>query len=267
MVGVTLGRFDARRAEWEGKAMKLKGRVALVTGGSRGIGRAIAMALAEAGADVAINYVRNQALAQEVAEAIEKMGGVGEIFQADINDPEHVLRMHDAILRRFERVDILVNNAGINRDKSFIKMDYETWKAVVSVDLDGAFYCTKAFVGEMKARGYGRIINISSVIGQMGNFGQANYAAAKAALLGLTKTLAREFALKGVTVNAVAPGFIETEMVTETSHDVQEKILAQVPLRRFGRPEEVAHAVVFLASDDAGFITGQTINVNGGVYM
>ena len=267
MVGATLGRFDARRAEWEGKAMRLQGRVALVTGGSRGIGRAIALALAEAGAHVAINYQRNKASAEEVAQAIEKMGGVGQIFQADISDPEQVLRMHDAILQRFERVDILVNNAGINRDKSFIKMDYETWKAVVSVDLDGAFHCTKAFVVAMKARGYGRIINITSVIGQMGNFGQANYAAAKAALIGLTKTLAKEFALKGVTVNAVAPGFIETGMVTSTSHDVQEKILAHIPMGRFGTPEDIAKAVVFLASDETSYITGHVLNVNGGVYM
>ncbi|MFQ5959958.1 MAG: 3-oxoacyl-[acyl-carrier-protein] reductase [Candidatus Methylomirabilales bacterium] len=247
--------------------MRLKGRVAVVTGGSRGIGRAIALALAEAGADVAINYQRNKASAQEVAQAIEKMGRAAEFCQADISNPEQVLRMRDAILQRFERVDILVNNAGINRDKSFINMDYETWKAVVSVDLDGAFHCTKAFVVGMKTRGYGRIINISSVVGQMGNFGQANYAAAKAALLGLTKTLAKEFAAKGVTVNAVAPGFIETEMVTATPDEVKETVLAQIPLRRFGRPEEVAHAVVFLASEDAGFITGQALNVNGGIYM
>lgn len=247
--------------------MRLKGRVAVVTGGSRGIGRAIALALAEAGANVAINYQRNRASAEEVAQAIEKMGGAGQIFQADISDPEQVLRMRDTILQRFERVDILVNNAGINRDKSFINMDYETWKAVVSVDLDGAFHCTKAFVVAMKARGYGRIINISSVVGQMGNFGQANYAAAKAALLGLTKTLAKEFAAKGVTVNAVAPGFIDTGMVTATPGDIKEKILAHIPMGRFGKPEDVAKAVVFLASDATSYITGHVLNVNGGIYM
>jgi NAD(P)-dependent dehydrogenase (short-subunit alcohol dehydrogenase family) len=146
-------------------------------------------------------------------------------------------------------------------------MDYETWKAVVSVDLDGAFHCTKAFVVAMKARGYGRIINISSVVGQMGNFGQANYAAAKAALLGLTKTLAKEFAAKGVTVNAVAPGFIETEMVTGTPDEVKEKVLAQIPMHRFGKPEDVAKAVVFLASDETSYITGHVLNVNGGLYV
>ncbi|MCZ6480683.1 MAG: 3-oxoacyl-[acyl-carrier-protein] reductase [candidate division NC10 bacterium] len=248
--------------------MRLKGRVAVVTGGSRGIGRAIALALAEEGAAVAINYQRNEASAKEVVQEIERMGGrSGDIYQADVSDPAQVLRMRGAILQRFERVDILVNNAGINRDKSFINMDYETWKAVVSVDLDGAFHCTKAFVVAMKARGYGRIINISSVVGQTGNFGQANYAAAKAALLGLTKTLAKEFAAKGVTVNAVAPGFIETEMVAGTPDEVKEKVLAQIPMHRFGKPEDVAKAVVFLASDETSYITGHVLNVNGGMYM
>jgi 3-oxoacyl-[acyl-carrier protein] reductase len=248
--------------------MRLKGRVAVVTGGSRGIGRAIALALAEEGAAVAINYQRNEASAKEVVQAIERMGGrSGDIFQADVSDPAQVLRMRDAILERFERVDILVNNAGINRDKSCINMDYETWKAVVSVDLDGAFHCTKAFVVAMKVRGYGRIINISSVVGQIGNFGQANYAAAKAALLGLTKTLAKEFAAKGVTDNAVAPGFIETEMVTGTTDEVKEKVLAQIPMHRFGKPEDVAKAVVFLASDETSYITGHVLNVNGGLYV
>lgn len=247
--------------------MRLRGRVAVVTGGSRGIGRAIALALAEDGADVVINYQQNKASAEEVAQAIEKMGRRAECCQADISIPEQVLRMRDAILQRFERVDILVNNAGINRDKTFINMDYETWKAVVSVDLDGAFHCTKAFAVGMKARGYGRIINISSVVGQMGNFGQANYAAAKAALLGLTKTLAKEFAAKGVTVNAVAPGFIETEMVTGTPDEVKERVLAQIPMHRFGTPEDVAKAVVFLASDETSYITGHVLNVNGGLYV
>jgi 3-oxoacyl-(acyl-carrier-protein) reductase len=248
--------------------MRLKGRVAVVTGGSRGIGRAIALALAEEGAAVAINYQRNETSAKEVVQEIERIGGrSADIYQADVSDPAQVLRMRDAILQRFERVDILVNNAGINRDKSFINMDYETWKAVVSVDLDGAFHCTKAFVMAMKARGYGRIINISSVVGQMGNFGQANYAAAKAALLGLTKTLAKEFAAKGVTVNAVAPGFIETEMVTGTPDEVREQVLAQIPMHRFGKPEDVAKAVVFLASDETSYITGHVLNVNGGLYV
>lgn len=247
--------------------MRLKGRVAVVTGSSRGIGRAIALALAEEGADVAINYRRNEELAKEVAQSIERMGRGAGVYQADVSDLGQVLRMRDAILQRFERVDILVNNAGINRDKSFVKMDEETWRAVIEADLNSAFYCTKAFLDGMLARGYGRIINISSIVGQMGNFGQANYAAAKAGLIGLTKTLAKELAGKGITVNAVAPGFIETEMVASIPDEVKEKLLAQIPMRRFGKPEEVAKAVVFLASEDSNYITGHVLNVNGGMYV
>lgn len=256
-----------KREDWAKDKMRLQGRIAVVTGSSRGIGRAIALAFAKEGADVVINYQRNEKLAKELAQEIEKTGRKAQTVQADVSDPKQVRRMRDTILQRFERVDILVNNAGINRDKNFSKMDEEAWKSVLSVNLDGAFYCTQAFFEGMVARGYGRIINVSSIVGQMGNFGQANYAAAKSGLLGLTKTLARELAGKGITVNAVAPGFIETGMVAGIPNDVKERIFAQIPLRRFGRPEEVAEAVVFLASDDSSYITGHVLNVNGGMYM
>ncbi|MGH7408150.1 MAG: 3-oxoacyl-[acyl-carrier-protein] reductase [Candidatus Methylomirabilales bacterium] len=246
--------------------MRLSGRVALVTGGSRGIGRAICEALADAGAAVAINYQGSERAAREVAREIAEAGGIAEIFQADVSEREAVQRMKKQVLARFGRVDLLVNNAGITRDRTFVRMDEEAWAAVLSVNLNGAFYCTKAFLDGMLERGYGRIVHISSIVGQMGNFGQANYAAAKAALLGFTKTLAKELATKGITVNAVAPGFIETEMVAAVPEEVRGKIVKQIPMGRLGTAQEVAKGVVFLLSGDASYITGQTLNVNGGMY-
>ena len=246
--------------------MRLSGRVALVTGGSRGIGRAICEALADAGAAVAINYQGSERAAREVAREIAEAGGIAEIFQADVSEREAVQRMKKQVLARFGRVDLLVNNAGITRDRTFVRMDEEAWAAVLSVNLNGAFYCTKAFLDGMLERGYGRIVHISSIVGQMGNFGQANYAAAKAALLGFTKTLAKELATKGITVNAVAPGFIETEMVAAVPEEIRGKIVKQIPMGRLGTAQEVAKGVVFLLSDDASYITGQTLNVNGGMY-
>lgn len=247
--------------------MRLTGRVALVTGGSRGIGRAICLALADDGAAVAINYQGSERAARDVAREVTEGGGAAEVFQADVSEREAVQRMKKEVLARFGHVDIVVNNAGITRDKSFIRMDEEAWASVLSVNLNGVFHCTKAFLDGMLERRYGRIVHISSVVGQMGNYGQANYAAAKAALFGLTKTLAKELATRGITVNAVAPGFIETEMVAAVPEEIRNKILAQIPMGRFGTAGEVAKAVVFLVSDDASYITGQTLSVNGGMYV
>src|SRR5439155_1765707 len=223
--------------------MKLKGRTALVTGGSRGIGRAIALALAEEGADVAINCVSSEPAAKEVVEQIRKIGRQSILAQADVGDYPDTFRMAQDVLKQFGHLDILVNNAGISSDKTFVKMDHASWRKVLAINLDGVFNCTKVFVDQMLAQGYGRVVNMTSVIGQIGNFGQANYAASKAGVAAFTKSLAKELASKGVTVNAIAPGFIETEMVRGIPDKVKEKLLAQIPLKRFGTAEEVARAV------------------------
>lgn len=277
----------------------LEGKVALVTGGSRGIGRAIALRLAEDGADVAINYQASKEQAEkvsklvdynrmlqdasnlfnmvgemtqaedakEVTDAIDSMGKHSCIVQANVNDFEQVNKMRDEVVKELGKIDILVNNAGITRDKSFVKMTPQMWSDVISVNLDGVFYCTKAVIEGMIERKYGRIVNISSVIGRMGNYGQANYSASKAGLIGLTKTLAKEFASKGITVNAVAPGYVGTEMVKSVPKEILDKIIAQIPLGRLGEPSEVAGAVAYLVSEDGKYITGQVIDINGGYYI
>jgi 3-oxoacyl-(acyl-carrier-protein) reductase len=245
----------------------LKGKVAVVTGGSRGIGRAIALALAEAGADVAIDYHTHKEAADEVCEEAEKLGVRARTFQADVADAAQVDRMAANVLDLLGPTSLLVNCAGITRDKSFVKMTRQMWDEVIATNLGGAFNVTHSFLPTILDRGWGRIINISSVVGQAGNFGQANYAASKGALIAFTMTLAREVGRKGITVNAVAPGFIETDMTHDLPDAVKQQVVAMTPLGRLGRPEEVAAVAVFLASDAASYITGQVIAVNGGMYM
>jgi len=247
--------------------MKLKGRTALVTGASRGIGRAIALALAEEGADVAVNYVSSEAPAKKVMEEIQKMGRKVILAQADVADFPDTFRMAQEVLKEFGHLDILINNAGVTSDKTFVKMDHASWRKVLAINLDGVFNCTKVFIDQMLKQNYGRVVNITSVIGQIGNFGQANYAASKAGVMAFTKSLAKELAGKGVTVNAVAPGFIETEMIGAIPEKVKSRLLEQIPLKRFGRAEEVGRAVVYVVSDDGDYITGAEISINGGLFM
>ena len=246
---------------------RLRGRRALVTGASRGIGRAIALCLAEAGADVAINYRSSEENAELLARRIDDLGVRTWTYPADVSDGEQTRAMQRQISRYFGRVDVLVNNAGINIDRFFSKMDGASWEKVMDVNLNGVYNCTTAFLDDVLHSPHGRIINITSIVGQMGNIGQVNYAASKAGVIGMTKALARELARSNVTVNAVAPGFIETDMVAGMPKEVRDKVIAQIPLKRLGRPEEVAKAVEFLASDDASYITGHVLSINGGLYI
>ncbi|CAI8011830.1 3-oxoacyl-[acyl-carrier-protein] reductase FabG [Geodia barretti] len=247
--------------------MKLEGRTALVTGASRGIGRAIALALAAEGADVAINYVSNEAAAAAVVEEVQAIGRKGMLARADVGDFPDTYAMAHSVLREFGHIDILVNNAGVTSDKTFVNMDHSTWRKVLAINLDGVFNCTKVCIDQMVEQNYGRVVNITSVIGQIGNFGQANYAASKAGVAAMTKTLAKELASKGITVNAVAPGFIETEMVSSIPQSLQDRLLSQIPLRRFGKAEEVAQMVVFLCAPEGDYVTGAELEVNGGLFM
>ena len=244
---------------------RLKDQVALVTGASRGIGKAIALALAAEGASVVVNYTSSQDAAQALVETIVKAGGKALAIKANVAQPEQVEALVKETLAQLGRIDILVNNAGITRDTLLLRMKLEDWQAVINLNLTGVFLCTQAVSKSMLKQRSGKIINIASVAGQMGNPGQANYSAAKAGVIGLTKTLAKEFASRGITVNAVAPGFIETDM---TEGLKAEEILKIIPLGRYGKPEEIAGMVAFLASDPAAnYITGQIFNVDGGMVM
>lgn len=244
---------------------RLRGQVAIVTGGSRGIGRAIALALAAEGANVVVNYASSSTAAEEVVAKINSMGCEGVALQADVSQAEQVDSLLNSVMEKWGRFDVLVNNAGITRDTLLLRMKPEDWQAVIDLNLTGVFLCTRAVSKVMLKQRSGRIVNITSVAGQMGNPGQANYSAAKAGVIGFTKTIAKEFASRGITVNAVAPGFIETDM---TSNLKSEEILKYIPLGRYGKPEEIAGMVRFLAADPAAvYITGQVFNVDGGMVM
>ena len=247
--------------------MLLDGKTALVTGASRGIGRAIALRLAAEGASVAINYAGNTAKAEETKAAIEAAGGKAALFQADVSDSAQVEQMVAAVMEAFGTIDILVNNAGITRDGLLMRMKEEDFDAVLDTNLKGIFHVTKAVSKLMMKKRAGRIVNMASVVGIMGNAGQTNYAAAKAGVIGFTKSAAREFAARGITVNAVAPGFIATDMTAAMPEKAKEMTLAAIPLRRMGEPEDVANAVAFLVSDQASYITGQVVKVDGGMVM
>lgn len=245
----------------------LTGKTALVTGSSRGIGRSIALALASAGANVAITCNTGGASAEEVCRSVNGLGRKSRYYAHNVAIASEVDAMCTEIQRDFGPIDILVNNAGITRDKSFKKLTKEAWDEVINTDLTSVFLVTKQFIDAMAERGWGRVINMSSVVGEIGNFGQANYAAAKAGMIGLTKTLAREYARKGVTVNAVAPGFVKTRMTAGIPETSVEAVLAMTPVGRMGDPVEIAAGVLFLASPSAGFITGAVLDINGGLSM
>jgi 3-oxoacyl-(acyl-carrier-protein) reductase len=245
----------------------LDGKTALVTGGSRGIGKAIALALAAQGADVGITCFTGCKFADDVRGQIVELGRRAEYFSHDVGDVNEVAKLASEVTDVLGNIDILVNNAGITRDRSFKKMTQDMWDTVLAVDLTGVFAVTKQFVDGMAERGWGRVISISSIVGEVGNFGQANYSAAKAGVIGLTKTLAREYARKGVTVNAIAPGFIRTRMLQEMPEKALEAVINMTPVGRLGEPNEVAAAVAFLASPAASYITGHVLDVNGGMAM
>jgi 3-oxoacyl-[acyl-carrier protein] reductase len=244
-----------------------EGRVAVVTGGTRGIGRAIALRLAAEGANVAVSYRSNDDVAEETAEAVRAAGVKCEIFKGDVASPEEVQALFKGVSDVFGRVDILVNNAGITRDNIMMRMKEDEFDKVIRTNLGGTYLCTRAALRPMVRARWGRIVNISSVVGLVGNSGQANYAASKAGIIGFTKSVAREVAQRGITANAVAPGYVETELTGSLPEEVKDQIRSQVPMGRFGEAEEVAEVVAFLVGEGAGYVTGQTIAVDGGMTM
>lgn len=248
-----MGRFD--------------GKAAIVTGASRGIGREIALLLAAEGAKIAVNYSGSKEKADEVVAAIQNMGGEAFAIQADVSDVDSVKNMVEKTIETFGAIDILVNNAGITKDNLLMRMKEDEWDDVININLKGVFLCTKGVTRQMMRQRAGKIVNVSSIVGVSGNPGQANYVAAKAGVIGLTKTVAKELATRNINVNAVAPGFITTDMTDAMNEDVKAAMLANIPLGKLGSPENVAKTVLFLLSEDAAYITGQTIHVDGGMVM
>lgn len=246
--------------------MELTGKVALVTGAAQGIGKAVALLLARNGADLVVSDI-NLEKAQETAKEIQAIGRKALAVKVDVANLRDVERMVQAVLEQLHQIDILVNNAGITRDKLILRMTEEDWDAVIDVNLKGTFNCTKVVIRHMSKQKSGKIVNIASVVGEMGNAGQANYSASKAGVIGFTKTIAREFAQRGINVNSIAPGYVETPMTNALPEKVKEELKRMIPMERLGRPEDIAEAVLFLVSASSNYITGQVLNVNGGIYM
>ena len=246
--------------------MELIGKVALVTGGAQGIGKAVALLLARKGADIVVSDV-NLEKAEETSKEIQSLGRKAMAIKADVSRVDDVEGMVHAILEKFGKIDILINNAGIARDKLILRMTEEDWDAVLAVNLKGTFNCTKAVIKHMSKQRSGKVVNIASVVGEMGNAGQANYSASKAGVIGFTKTVAREFAQRGINVNAIAPGYIQTPMTDVLPDKAKEELKRMIPMERLGQPEDVAQAALFLVSEASSYITGHVLNVNGGIYM
>lgn len=244
----------------------LEGQVAVVTGGGRGIGRACAIELAREGASVIVNYVSNADAAEATRDIIHEFGGTVVLVKANVADADEASDVVETAVEELGKIDILVNNAGVNRDRTIARLSVEEWDEVIQTDLSSMFYCTRAAVPHMREANYGRIINMSSIIGQMGNVGQANYSAAKAGMIAFTKTAAKELARNNITVNAVCPGFVSTDMVNALNDEIQDNIKSQIPLGRFAEPEEIAALVRFLCTE-GGFFTGAQLSPNGGQYM